>query len=78
MAVGPVLTLGLGAFTGGGVKYLPTLGYGTAAAASVDTGGYRRRRSRRREREEQEEAEIQMILQQVIPLLRKGGRGRVR
>ncbi len=29
MSVGPVLTLGLGDFTGGGVKYLPTLGYGT-------------------------------------------------
>ena len=31
MAVGPILTLGLGAFTGGGVQYIPTLGYGTSA-----------------------------------------------
>lgn len=31
MSVGPILTLGLGAFTGGGVQYLPTLGYGTNA-----------------------------------------------
>ncbi len=32
MSVGLILTLGLGAFTGGGVKYLPTLGYGTGGA----------------------------------------------
>lgn len=31
MSIGTVLTLGLGAFTGGGVKYLPTLGFGTAS-----------------------------------------------
>ena len=33
MSVGPVLTLGLGAFTGGGVQYLPTLGFGTSGIA---------------------------------------------
>lgn len=31
MAVGPILTLGLGAFTGGGAQFLPTLGYNTGA-----------------------------------------------
>ena len=30
MSVGPILTLGLGAFTGGGFQYIPTLGYGTS------------------------------------------------
>lgn len=29
MSVGPILTLGIGALTGGGVKYIPTLGFGT-------------------------------------------------
>lgn len=32
MSVGPILTLGLGAFTDGGVQFLPTLGYGTGGA----------------------------------------------
>ena len=75
MAVGPVLTLGLGAFTGGGVKYLPTLGYGTPPAPA-DTGGARRRRNRQKELAEREEAEIQLILQQVLPVIERDRRGR--
>lgn len=48
MSVGPILTLGLGAFTDGGVKFLPTLGYGTGAtpAPSIDYGGAKPRRRR--------------------------------
>ena len=39
MSVGPILTLGLGAFTGGGVQYIPTLGYGTSAVPPSPTPG---------------------------------------
>lgn len=35
MSVGPILTLGLGAFTDGGVQFLPTLGYGTSGTPPV-------------------------------------------
>jgi len=37
VSVGPILTLGIGAFTGGGVGYIPTLGYGTSGTPPVPT-----------------------------------------
>ena len=37
MSVGTVLTLGLGAFTGGGVQYIPTLGLGTSGTPPTPT-----------------------------------------
>lgn len=74
MSIGTVLTLGLGAFTDGGVQFLPTLGYGTSGAppapptpASATPGFVGRVLDTRSRYESEEEKSERRIREGTIP-----------
>lgn len=68
MSASPILTLGIGAFTDGGVQYIPTLGFGTGAvpppADEFSASNWRLWiKRRKREREDLEEGVLPEELQ---------------
>lgn len=70
MSIGTVLTLGIGNFTGGGVRFIPTLGYGTTGTPPIPPApaeqpsnwqaDYWKRKSKKEREEEEREERIRL------------------